>query len=176
MMVQNRIKISGGKVALVRKALPGDFSLIQEMHRRLSPASLYFRYLRSYTPTPADIQRICHLGEAGRTLVALLEMQQPSVIGMAYYVVEDSRSGRTAEAAILVEDRYQGQGVGRFLFQRLVEQAQEQGVDEFHLYVHPANQPMLQLIQNSGHPYREFTAYGTCEVRMLLMPAMAIAA
>jgi GNAT superfamily N-acetyltransferase len=175
-MFQNQIKTADGKVALVRKVLPGDFSLIEEMHQRVSADTLYFRYLRSYTPTPADIQRICHLGEAGRALVAHLETQPPGIIGMAHYVVEDRWSGRTAEAAILVEDCYQGQGVGRFLFQRLVEQAQEQGVYEFRLYIHPANQPMMWLIQNSGHPYREITAYDTREVRMLLMPAMAIAA
>jgi GNAT superfamily N-acetyltransferase len=175
-MVQDRIKINGGTVALVRNVLPGDCSSIEEMHQRLSPATLYWRYLRPYSPTPADIQRICRLEEDGNALVAVLEMHRPVVIGVAHYAIADRWGGRTAEPAILVEDRYQGRGVGKLLFQRLVEQAQARGVYEFHLYTHPANQPMMRLIQNSGYPYRESMAYGTCEVKMLLLPAKPLAA
>jgi hypothetical protein len=83
-MVQNRIKINGGTVALVRNVLPGDCSFIEEMHQRLSPATLYLRYLRPYSPTPADIQRICRLEDDGNALVAVLEMHRPVVIGVAY--------------------------------------------------------------------------------------------
>ncbi|MCX6046982.1 MAG: hypothetical protein NT075_17905 [Chloroflexi bacterium] len=48
----------------VRPIQPNDATLIHEMHQRLSPDSIYYRYLQPRMPSMAELEQICHLDPA----------------------------------------------------------------------------------------------------------------
>ena len=134
---------------LIRPATPADVQPILEMHERLSADTLYLRYLVPYRPVylPAHVQEICSRpAGAGAALVAV---SGGEVIGFGYYVVDAARPD-TAEPALLIEDRYQGLGLGRRLFTQLLAAARKQGIAYFDAFAHSSNRRMLRLLRHSG--------------------------
>lgn len=160
---------------IIRPLRLDDIPLLQEMHQRLSPGSVYYRYLRAYTPTLQDWRQICQLQELkqGAALVATTAAPWEKIVGLAYYVVNPALR-QTAEPAILVEDRFQGLGLGRILFSQLCLLAQSNHVHTFDALVHAGNQAILRLLQGAGYPFTTELAYGTREVRILLRPAAPV--
>jgi GNAT superfamily N-acetyltransferase len=78
---------------------------------------------------------------------------------MAYYVVTDEG---TAETAFLVEDLYQGQGIGRRFMNALSQAAKAESICFFDSRVLPSNKAMLRLLYLSGqlvHKKRDYDAF-----------------
>lgn len=134
-----------------RPARPDDVEPILNMHQRLSTNSLFMRYLVPYAPARlvAHLHDICTLPtDQGSALVAV---HGGEVVGLGYYLVEPAQPA-TAEPALLIEDRYQGRGIGRRLLARLITAARRRGVRCFAALTHPNNWPMLHLLHDSGRP------------------------
>ena len=168
----NHLYLQNGTVATLRAARAGDVDLLADMYLRVSPASLFNRYFRPYTPTLADLERLCHIGaNEGAVYVATIDAPCESIIGYGFYVIAKSACSCTAEPAFLVEDRFQGQGLGRTIFQHLAQHAFARGVCAFDAYVHPANAQMMRVFHGSGLPVSERISYGTREVRIALAAA-----
>ena len=166
------VRLAGGAGIKVRPLRDGDGSLLQALCERVSPTTLYYRYLRPYQPTLAELAQICRLGKGeGAGIIALVEGVQFQAIGFAHYHI-DRQQPTTAEVGFLVEDRFQGQGVGRTLFQQLVQHAQAQGLHTFTAYVHPTNHAMLRVFQRSGLPLTMNFVDGLHEVRITLRPTL----
>jgi L-amino acid N-acyltransferase YncA len=60
-----------------------------------------------------------------------------------------------AEYAAIVEDRWQGEGVGTSLTHRLIEEARGNGVRSFYALVKGANKRMLNVFRHLGLPEQE---------------------
>src|SRR4051794_19663201 len=96
----------------MRPIRPDDADLINEMHQRLSPDSIYYRYLQPRIPSMAEIEQVCRLDPAkGAGFVATVQRGAEIIVGVAYYVRE-AQQRLTAEPGILVEDQFQDQGIG----------------------------------------------------------------
>jgi GNAT superfamily N-acetyltransferase len=135
----------------IRPARLDDVKSILDMHRRLSSNSLYLRYLVPYLPdyVPAHLRDICRQSpQQGAALVAIRENQ---VIGFGYYIIKPEQPD-TAEPALLIEDKFQGQGIGKRLLNQLITAARAQGVYFFDALAHSSNRPMLHLLRRSGQP------------------------
>ncbi len=162
----------GGAPVTVRPVQPSDVVLIQEMHMRLSKESLYSRYLAAHPPSPEDLQRLCFLdGGPGVAMVATVEepQGQEKVVAMACYGV-DPGDPTTAEPAILVEDSYQGRGLGRRMGLALCQQANQRGVEAFECFILSANHRVLRLIKGSGLHCESRSSHGLNEIRVWLKP------
>jgi RimJ/RimL family protein N-acetyltransferase len=160
-----------GLPVTLRKAQQSDVPLIQEMHARLSRQSLYYRYLGPRTPDREELQRLCFLdGRPGLALVATVSGPQEKVIAMACFCVlpEDPTM---AEPAILVEDGYQGCGLGRKIFLALCRQAGQMGLETFECFTHPENRGMLRLIRGCGLRYECTYSQGVRDIRVWLKAA-----
>jgi len=143
-----------------------DVDLIVEMHQRSSERTIYSRYHSPRVPTRPEIVQICQLnGENGRAIVAAVGGKKPAVVGLAYYILSASD---TAEPALMVEDRYQGQGVGKRLLNQLTELAVAQGICFFEAYVLPTNKSMIHLLHKIGLVVQNKLDYGTREMRIQL--------
>jgi RimJ/RimL family protein N-acetyltransferase len=163
------ILLARGQVT-VRPAQQSDVALLQEMHLRLSKESVYYRYLAPRTPDREALQSLCFLdGRSGLALVATVQEPQEKVIAMACYAV-DPDDPTAAEPAILVEDSYQGRGLGKRMFLALCRQAGQKGLERFECFTHPANHRVLCLIKGCG--LRSECAYsqGVREIRTWLKP------
>lgn len=150
----------------IRLGRPDDVELILEMHQRLSEESIYKRYHAPRLPTPEEVAQMCQLnGRNGRLLVAVLPGRRPTIVGMAYYIWSEES---VAETAFLVEDRFQGQGIGKRLIQALVQQAVAQNIQFFDAQVLPTNRPMIHLLHQTGQLVFNKLGYGTREMRVRL--------
>lgn len=130
---------------LVRPVSPGDEEGLRGMLSRLSRESIYLRFHAPYPRVPewvvtafVDANR-----RDGESLVAVAKGE---IVGHAMYV----RAGGEGEAefAVLVEDRWQGRGVGKLLLSALAERASERGVQTFTGAVLGENRRMLGLARS----------------------------
>lgn len=157
----------------IRPVTSTDLDLLVDLHGRLSDESLFKRFLRPYRPTVRDIAFIVNLPQSqGAAIMATVtRRQQETAIGLAYYVIEDVTYPISAEPAFVVDDWYQGQGVGTHLFEVLRQTAVAHQVKAFNAVMHPANSSMMRIFERSGLPLRQCRGYGEREVHIRLQPS-----
>ena len=129
-----------------------DAPRLVDLCQRISPESRRRRFLRSTVPCDArEAERLASVDQAERVAVAVVPSPAPDapIIGVGRFHTD---SPRHAELALLVDDPYQGVGLGRLLLNRLADQAFRQGLHVLEGHVFYDNQPMLHLLRTSGHP------------------------
>jgi L-amino acid N-acyltransferase YncA len=86
-------------------------------------------------------------------LVALDPEDPDEIVGVVRYGREKGTDG--AEYSALIEDRFQGKGLGIGLTRRLVEAARQNGIKRFFAVVMRKNAGMLSLLRSLDLPERE---------------------
>jgi RimJ/RimL family protein N-acetyltransferase len=145
---------SGGELPS-RVIHPEDAPALQRVHARCSQRTIYLRFFGSLKELSEEKARyfasadgVDHFG-----LVALDPEDQDEIIAIVRY---DRQPGdERAEYAALVEDRWQGLGIGTALTRRLVEAARDQGVRCFYALVKGENRRMLNVLRHLDLPERE---------------------
>lgn len=155
----------------IRPLRPDDAEQLLAMHNRLSMQTIYYRYLRPYQPKLEDMAAIARTaGQRGAGFALETSEPRSMIVGMGYYVVDEKRPS-VAEPAILIEDRYQGQGLGGKLFDVLCKHARNNGIETFTALVQAANQRMFKIFRSSGYQYENRPDYGSHDVYLSLLPA-----
>jgi GNAT superfamily N-acetyltransferase len=128
-----------------RPVQPADSVLFRRLWPRLSPDTVYRRF---HAPlhglTPETVDRLVTVDHDRRE--AVVAVVGGEVIGVARY----DRAGQdpaTAEFAILVEDAWQGVGLGRQLLAELADLAAARGVRTLTATVQPDNDRVIGLIR-----------------------------
>lgn len=134
---------------------PHDVPALQRFHGRLSEKSIYLRFFGSLKEFPEEkAQYFSHVdGIDHFALVALNPDDPDEIIALARYDREP-RDER-AEYAALVEDSWQGYGVGIALTRELIGEALDKGVRCFYALVMGQNRRMLELLRPLGLPEQE---------------------
>src|SRR5689334_19886609 len=116
----------------IRPIRPDDAPRLQALHSRLTPESIYLRFLDMHPVLQADeAQRFASLDYRSRMAFVATEKTETEeqIIGVARYAVDGPQRPTEAEYAIVIEDRYQGRGLGRLLMQRLINYARSSGIE-----------------------------------------------
>ena len=92
-------------------------------------------------------------------LVALDPDEQDEIIAVVSFFREGC--AEKAEYAALVEDRWQGRGVGLSMTRRLIDEARERGICYLYGLMMPENGGMLKLLRSLDLPERESRSGGT---------------
>jgi GNAT superfamily N-acetyltransferase len=128
-----------------RPVQPDDAALFGRLWPRLSPDTVYRRFHSPlhYLP-PETVRRLVTVDHDRREAVAAVVGGE--VVGVARY---DRSPGdpATAEFAILVEDAWQGMGLGRQLLLELIELAAVRGVRTLTATVQRDNDRVIGLIR-----------------------------
>jgi GNAT superfamily N-acetyltransferase len=121
--------ILGGRKIRFRLLERSDESLIRNFYYRLSPDSIYRRFMGPVVP-PADalIQRLTNVDHCDRD--ALVALDERGIAGIARYAATPGRN--SCEVAIVVADDWQRKGLGRMLMRRLGHIARVRGITSFH--------------------------------------------
>ena len=136
----------GARVRL-RPIRPEDAPRLQALHGRLSRESIYQRFFGATPRLPTPWARfLAEVDYRGR-LALVLERGpdlDPELIGVGRY--EPTAEPDTAEVAFVIEDRWQGKGLGTVLFTALLAAARDRGIRHFRADVLADNRRMLDLI------------------------------
>jgi GNAT superfamily N-acetyltransferase len=128
-----------------RPVRPGDLARFCSLWARLSPETVYRRF---HSPVrrlpPALVHRLVEVDHDGRE--ALVAVVGDEVVGVARYD-RSPADPTTAEFAVLVEDAWQGVGLGRQLLLEITELAGRRGVRTAAATVQADNDRMLHLIR-----------------------------
>ncbi|HEX5675699.1 MAG TPA: GNAT family N-acetyltransferase [Azonexus sp.] len=152
----------------IRALRPDDGERIVEAFSKLDPESVYTRFFRyKKEVSEADLRLIRELDfETRVALVATLTENGREIIiaSSSYSVYED----KTAEIAFVVEEDYQGLGIGRRLLSHLGKIARERGITTFTAEVLYQNLAMLKVFTASGWPMKRTTEDGAVLIRLAL--------
>jgi acyl-CoA hydrolase/GNAT superfamily N-acetyltransferase len=133
---------------------PDDADRIKELFYDLSEESIYFRFLTPLKSLRRQTLQDFYNVDQSRdiSVVAVVnpeeEGEKETIIGAGRYLL--NRSTNEAEFALLVQDQYQGRGIGTYLLNHLMRIAKSKGIEAFIAYVHPQNQPMIRFIHKTG--------------------------
>lgn len=167
-----RVSLRDGTLVSIRSIRPDDAPRLQALFTRLSPASIYLRFL-GYRKMLSDeeARNLAEVDYRNRMAFVACLQQGPEerIIGVARYAAVEGAVPRAAEAAVVVEDEYQGRGLGTILLKKLVSYARENGVHSFWATVHRNNAQILRFIKRSGLPVeRKALKEGAWDIRVRL--------
>lgn len=154
------ISLRDGTQVNIRPVRPDDAPGLQALFNRLSPQSIYHRFLgfRIFLPYE-EAKRLAEVDyQEKMALVATNDKNgRENIIGVARYDVLSSAEPSVAEASVVVEDQYQGRGLCTHLLKRLKVYAQTHGIRAFRALIHNDNTRIMRLIQRSGLPVERMT-------------------
>ena len=127
-----------GRIVHVRPVSEADREALSALYTRASPRSRYLRFFSAGVSVDREVQRIVTPGDDH---VALVAEHDGLAIGVASYEI---LSAAQAEIAILVDDTWQGDGIGSLLIEHLAAVARRAGIQELVGDVLATNVTMLR--------------------------------
>ena len=165
------LHLADGSSLQLRPLEPDDGELLVRLFFRLSPETVYRRFL-SPIPDPyrPEMRRLLEVDHRRRE--ALAALSEGEVVAVARYA-RDAADPDVAEIAIVVEDGWQGRGLGRLLTRRLAALARRRGIAAFHATMMGDNRPALRLLRglSEGARFRWSTGEIEAEVPLTREPA-----
>ena len=138
-----------------RVVRPDDAPALQRLHARCSERTIYLRFFGPMKNLSDEQARyfasadgVDHFG-----WVALDPEDQNEIIAVVRYARKPG--DERAEYAALVEDNWQGQGIGTALTHRLIDVARGNEVGSFYAPVKGANKRMLSVLRHLDLPEQE---------------------
>ncbi len=145
--LERTVTLRDGAPVGIRPILPEDEARLVTLYSRLSPATAYQRFLTLMPRLPESWARyFANVDYRWRmALVAERDLDwRPELIGVARY--EASPGEDTAEVAIVVQDYWQGKGLGTILLTEILRAGEANGLRRFRAHVLADNQRMLALL------------------------------
>jgi GNAT superfamily N-acetyltransferase len=141
------VTLRDGTRVRLRLIRPEDKRLLAEGMRRLSAES---RYHRVHVPKSAlseqELRYLTEVDGINHFAMGAVNRRYPREGLAVARFVRIPDEPQVAEAAIAVLDRLQHLGLGRLLFQRLIEAARERGFERLRCEVLALNTPAIRLL------------------------------
>ena len=173
MPVSGTLVLRDGTSVPVREIRAEDAPALQRLVGRSSERSVELRFfgpMRELSEEKA--RRFAEVDGNDRfALVALDPEDEGEIVAVVRYERERGTDG--AEYAALVEDRFQGQGLGIGLTRRLIEAAKVRGIERLHALVLRENSRMLRLLRSLEFPERKRWENGLEHIEIDLRPGAA---
>jgi acetyltransferase len=162
------LALPGGELVRVRPIRPDDAPRLSELYDRLSQDSRYQRFFSAMRRLPPDWARFLAAVDHVRRFALVAEdpaAPERRLIAVARY--EPSPDG-IPEIAEVVEDRWQGKGLGARLLVELFHAAAANGIARVRAFVLGDNRRMLRLLERHADVLERTTERGVVE--LLLAP------
>ena len=155
-----RVELRDGHVALVAPLHPDDRVRYLAGFERISPQS---RYLRFMTPmerlTESQIKYMLEIDHRDHEALLAVDEDSGDAVGIGRFVRLEEKPD-SAEAAVVVVDHWQGNGLGKALMRLLAQRAREVGIRVFEALLLVENEAMMGLLEVLG-PVRTVSDDGT---------------
>jgi RimJ/RimL family protein N-acetyltransferase len=165
------LTLRDGTCVPVREVRAEDAAALRRLVSRSSERSIELRFFGPVRELSEErARRFAEVDGKDRfALVALDPEDEGEIVAVVRYEREGGTNG--AEYAALVEDRFQGRGLGIGLTRRLIEAARERGIERLHALVLRENGRMLRLLRSLELPERERWEDGLEHVEIELRPS-----
>jgi RimJ/RimL family protein N-acetyltransferase len=159
--------LRGGGTVWLRLARPEDAEAVAAMHDRSSEKTRYQRYFAPVSEwRDVNLRRLSG-GHRGATLVVMNE--DGLIVGLGNVFPNSPDDPATAEVALIVEDDYQGLGVGTRLLRHMLAMARRLGFTEVVATVLAENGGMLAVLDHSGLQWDKQAERGVLNLRASLL-------
>jgi GNAT superfamily N-acetyltransferase len=169
------VRLLDGTLVTVRLIRPDDAPCLQAFFAQLSPASVYRRFLQHRKALPyQQALRLATVDYQKRVALVATCGEKDDIIAVARYTAPRSGVPDWAEAAIVVQDRYQGRGLGTLLLKWLAAYARAHGIRTFRGTAHPTNTQILRFVEYSRLPVEKKFESGVWNITVELEPGFAL--
>ncbi|RIV40849.1 bifunctional acetate--CoA ligase family protein/GNAT family N-acetyltransferase [Micromonospora radicis] len=165
------VLLSDGSTVQLRPIRPADAPAVVAMHSRFSERTRYLRYFSPYPRIPErDLQRFVNVDHVDREAFVVLAGERIVAVGRYERL---GPAAPDAEVAFVVEDAYQGRGIGSVLLEHLADAARRAGIVNFVAEVLPANGAMLRVFADFGYQLQRQFADGVVHLTFPIAPTEA---
>jgi GNAT superfamily N-acetyltransferase len=167
------VTLKDGTPATLRPIRPDDAPRLQAFHTRLSPQTIYLRWLAAHPVlTDSEAKSLTNLDYLTHMafVATMPHGDDEHIIGVSRYAVASPTRPDEVEAAVVVEDAYQGRGVGTLLLSRLWAYARERYIRYWVAEINAENAPMMKFIQRGTLPTTKHFEGGTWQVKIDIAP------
>ena len=166
------VVLRDGSSVNLRPIRRDDEDRMLALFSRFSPGTVYLRFHQVLKEmSREDVRRFCTVDyDSTFALVATIDSSgEEGIIAVGRYARLPGRD--IAEVAFVVEDPYQGRGVGTQLLHQLALIARERGIKAFEAEVLAQNQDMLRVLKDSGYHTVQEQEAGVCRAILDIAPA-----
>ena len=165
---ESDILLRDGSSLHFRPIKQDDVSALIELHKRLSPRSVYFRFFSPLPELSEERARALATVDYDNTFALVGELGG-RLVGVARYY-RDEKAHDRAEVAFLIEDALQGRGIATRMLERLAEIAREKGITTFDAYVLGDNRKMMDVFLHTGFAVERRLDGGVFQVSFPITP------
>jgi GNAT superfamily N-acetyltransferase len=154
-----------GRKVLVRPIKPTDEDDLRSFFHNLSDHSIYLRYFRRMKSMPQRIlQKTADIDYSRDMAIVVLsppDAYQHEIVAIAQWMSDPRENGHNyPELAFQVRDDWQGEGLGKYLFQKIMATAKTLGVVKLKADVLASNKAMNAVFEKSGIPLKKGSDFG----------------
>lgn len=149
--LETSLLLDDGTQVSFRPIHPTDEHRMKDLFYALSQSTIYYRFMSHLRRFPIkELQKYVYVNHRSDVAIVgtLPAASGEQIIAIGRYYL-DKKTNR-AEVAFVVHDKYQGHGIGNFLFKHMVSAARRNGIAGFTAEVLNDNKPMLTILNNSG--------------------------
>ena len=145
--IEREVVLKNGETVRIRPIRPDDEPRLVTLYDRLSRHTAYQRFFTVRQHLPQDWIRYFANVDYQRRLAVVAERDTVAgteLVGVGRYEPSDEEG--TGEVAFVLEDGYQGLGLGAVLLDEVVRAGAERGLIRFRAHVLGDNHRMLRLL------------------------------
>ena len=148
------VRSRSGEPVNVRFVEPRDAEALQNYFRSLTARSRYNRFLGAASELPPSLlEEFIHIGEADRfsVVATMLVDGRETIVGEARYAFDSETA--SIEFGVSVDDRWQGQGIGKALLKNLECRVASFGAARLFGDTLRSNNAMIALARDAGYAF-----------------------
>lgn len=172
--LEREITLRDGSRLRLRPIRPEDQDRLSAFYDGLSRHTAYQRFFAVMKRLPPDWAHFLANVDYERRLALIAEHgtpEAPELIGVARY--EQTDQVDTAEIAFVIQDGWQGRGLGTQMLDALLAAGEARGIRRFRAYVLAGNMRMIDLLVRFTDVQERVTESGVTELLLARRPPPA---
>jgi RimJ/RimL family protein N-acetyltransferase len=159
------VTLKDGTTAVLRPIRPEDESELSALYARLSPETAYQRFFTVMARLPPSWAHTFANVDYEQRMAIVAVSPDNRLIAVARYDLDEASS--EAEIAIVVQDQWQGKGLGTILLAELLGYAEAKGIRRFRADILTENRRMLDVLARLTHVLTERAEHGITSLHMV---------
>jgi acetyltransferase len=163
------LTLKDGREVFLRPILHTDGHLLVDLFNKLSPQSIYLRFLNPLHALPEDLlYRLAHVNYNNEfALVAVIkEDGKDAIIAVGRYAYDPQAN--LTDFGVAVRDDWQNLGLGKSLLVKILAIGKEHGISRFETLISPQNNIIRQTLGGLGYEMKYSLRSGVFQVEILV--------